>query len=84
MPYTTPDFATIRERMLRDARNLDPTAPADGDSDLFCPLLMHRVRLLKGFTPIRRGLPASFCPIPPIPSILRHMRACAALSARWP
>lgn len=35
MPYTTPDFATIRERMLRDARNLDPTAPADGDSDLF-------------------------------------------------
>lgn len=35
MPYTPPDFATIRERMLRDARNLDPTAPADGDSDLF-------------------------------------------------
>lgn len=35
MPYTIPDFATIRERMLRDARNLDPTAPADGDSDLF-------------------------------------------------
>ena len=35
MPYTNPDFATIRERMLRDARNLDPTAPTDGDSDLF-------------------------------------------------
>lgn len=35
MPYTPPDFAAIRERMLRDARNLDPTAPTDGDSDLF-------------------------------------------------
>lgn len=35
MPYTPPDFAAIRERMLRDARNLDPSAPADGDSDLF-------------------------------------------------
>lgn len=35
MPYANPDFATIRERMLRDARNLDPTAPTDGDSDLF-------------------------------------------------
>lgn len=35
MPYTPPDFATIRERMLRDARNLDPTAPTGGDSDLF-------------------------------------------------
>lgn len=35
MPYTPPDFATIRERMLRDARNLDLTAPTGGDSDLF-------------------------------------------------
>ena len=35
MPYKTPVFAAIRERMLRDARNLDPTAPADADSDLF-------------------------------------------------
>ena len=27
MPYTIPDFAAIRQRMLRDAANLDPTAP---------------------------------------------------------
>ena len=43
MPYTNPDFATIRERMLRDARNLDPTASTDGDSDLFVRYLMHGV-----------------------------------------
>lgn len=35
MGYTIPDFATIRARMLRDAANMDPTAPQDGDSDLF-------------------------------------------------
>ena len=35
MPYTIPDFGTIRQRMLRDAANLDPTAPQDRDSDLF-------------------------------------------------
>ncbi|WP_300710906.1 baseplate J/gp47 family protein [uncultured Desulfovibrio sp.] len=35
MGYEIPDFAAIRQRMLRDAANLDPTAPQDGDSDLF-------------------------------------------------
>lgn len=35
MPYTIPGFAAIRQRMLRDAANLDPTAPQDRDSDLF-------------------------------------------------
>ena len=35
MPYPIPDFGTIRQRMLRDAANLDPTAPQDRDSDLF-------------------------------------------------
>lgn len=35
MPYTIPDFAAIRQRMLRDAANLDPTAPQDRDSDHF-------------------------------------------------
>lgn len=35
MPYTVPTFAEIRARQLRDARNLDATAPTDGDSDLF-------------------------------------------------
>lgn len=35
MPYITPDFETIRQRMLRDAANLDPTAPQNVDSDLF-------------------------------------------------
>ena len=35
MGYVIPDFAAIRSRMLRDAANLDPTAPQDGDSDLF-------------------------------------------------
>ena len=35
MPYTIPGFAAIRQRMLRDAANLDPTAPQDRDSDLY-------------------------------------------------
>ena len=35
MPYPIPGFAAIRQRMLRDAANLDPTAPQDRDSDLF-------------------------------------------------
>lgn len=35
MGYDIPGFAAIRSRMLRDAANLDPTAPQDGDSDLF-------------------------------------------------
>ena len=35
MPYTIPSFPAIRQRMLRDAANLDPTAPQDRDSDLY-------------------------------------------------
>ena len=35
MPYTVPDFAVIRERYLRDVRNLRPQAHIDGDSDHF-------------------------------------------------
>lgn len=35
MPYTIPSFPAIRQRMLRDAANLDPTAPQDRDSDHF-------------------------------------------------
>ena len=35
MPYIIPGFAAIRQRMLRDAANLDPTAPQDRDSDHF-------------------------------------------------
>ena len=35
MPYIIPGFAAIRQRMLRDAANLDPTAPQDRDSDLY-------------------------------------------------
>lgn len=35
MPYIIPDFAAIRQRMLRDAANLDSTAPQDRDSDLY-------------------------------------------------
>ena len=35
MPYTIPIFPAIRQRMLRDAANLDPTAPQDRDSDLY-------------------------------------------------
>ena len=35
MGYDIPVFDAIRSRMLRDAANLDPTAPQDGDSDLF-------------------------------------------------
>lgn len=35
MAYTIPDFETIRQRMLRDAANLDPLAPQDVDSDLY-------------------------------------------------
>ena len=35
MAYTIPDFDTIRQRMLRDAANLDSTAPQDVDSDLY-------------------------------------------------
>ena len=33
MPYTIPDFAAIRDRVLRDVRNLDATAHTDADSD---------------------------------------------------
>ena len=35
MPYTIPDFASLRERYLRDVRNLRPEAHTDGDSDNF-------------------------------------------------
>lgn len=35
MPYIVPSFAEIRARQLRDARNLDATAPTDADSDLY-------------------------------------------------
>ncbi|MEG6503581.1 baseplate J/gp47 family protein, partial [Desulfovibrio sp. 1214_IL3152] len=33
MPYTIPSFDSIRTRMLRDMRNLDPAAHTDADSD---------------------------------------------------
>lgn len=33
MPYEIPSFDSIRARMLRDMRNLDPTAHTDADSD---------------------------------------------------
>lgn len=35
MPYTVPTFEEIRQRQLRDARNLEPTAHTDADSDLY-------------------------------------------------
>lgn len=35
MPYTVPTFDEIRQRQLRDARNLDATAHIDADSDLY-------------------------------------------------
>lgn len=35
MPYKTPDFTAIRERILRDIRNLDADAHIDVDSDNF-------------------------------------------------
>lgn len=35
MPYTTPNFTTIRDRILRDIRNLDESAHTDVDSDNF-------------------------------------------------
>lgn len=35
MSYDTPDFVAIRERILRDVRNLDADAATDADSDNF-------------------------------------------------
>lgn len=35
MPYTTPDYAAIRDRQLRDIRNLDADAHTQPDSDNF-------------------------------------------------
>lgn len=35
MPYKTPDFTAIRERLLRDIRNLDADAHTSADSDNF-------------------------------------------------
>ena len=35
MPYSIPSFDDIRQRQLRDARNLDATAHTDADSDLY-------------------------------------------------